>query len=211
MASTERAIVLVCTTLLLAGCFVTRPGGKLAPLPPEPASSIPTLEVTVGDWRLEPTEYGWDMAGGEGRRLNKALLGRWQEQGLISGHSAVKDSRFSEDARYRLTLNGLKAREGVSGWNVLAIPTLIIAPIRMRDTLDLRYSLRDAETGCVFDARVRGSYRTTRELFLIFALPIALRGVNETYDRVAEHVWARLNQQGAFDPHPPCVSDAADG
>jgi len=207
----ERSTALVCAALLLStGCFVTRPGEKLPVLQPSPAPIVPSIETTLGDWRLEPTEFGWDIAGRRGRRLNDALLDRWQEQGLISGFRVVKDSAFSHDARHRLTLSGLIARDPASSWNLPSVLTLRLIPGRMRDTLDLRYSLLDAETGCVFTAHVRDSYTITHQLFLIFALPIAERGLNETYDRLSEHAWERLKAQGAFDPHPPCAAGAGE-
>jgi hypothetical protein len=197
-------LLLACLLLPLTGC-ITSAGHNLDPLEPVAGSLVPAIKDTVGDFRFEMDGGAMVTSERMGRDINEAILDRWHEAGWISSHEYVEASDFGEDARHRMTLAGSMHGESSIAMQILSGLSLLMIPHDVKAKFDLRYSLLDVETGCTFEARVGDSYRQSTQLLLLVVAPISNRGVNETLDRLAEHVYARLHQQGAFDPHPSCV------
>ena len=190
-------VVVVVLSLLASGC-ITRAGGGLAPIEVEPAGPPVSIEQTVGDFAF--TLEGGKLVSSQriGRLLNQQMLGRWKKQGLIADESFVESSRFSGKADYNLTLGGRQFGDSNVALQVLSGLTLFLIPYTVDTRMDLRFTLEDVKTGVKYDAAVSDSYRTTVELFLMFAAPVATRGQQKTINAMADHLYHQLQQAGAF-------------
>jgi hypothetical protein len=178
----------------------------------------PSIEQTVGD-------FSFHLDGGKmissikaGRNVNKLILAQWRKRGFITKESYVKSSQFTGGAEYNLTLTGHQEGQSSVAMQVLSGLTLFLIPYSINTQLDLVYSLEHVETGKTFEARASDSFRSITQLLLFPISPFAMGGIQRTHERLADHLYARLAEQGAFDPaswsdepiDPPTASDSRD-
>jgi hypothetical protein len=62
------------------------------------------------------------------------------------------------------------------------------------------YTLEHVGSGRKFEAKAADSFRTITELLLLPISPFAMGGAMRTYNRLADHLYDQLAEQGAFDP-----------
>ncbi len=181
-----------------SGCFYTIPGNQLPPIDPTAGELKPAIEQTVGDFSF--TLEGGKMVTSNfiGRQLNAALLEVWVENGYIESEKYVKSSNFSGDTDYQLTLSGTQYGESNVVAQFFSGLTLYLLPYSVNQKLDIQYLLEDTASGKKYSAAVEDSYKAWVQLFLVFALPVAQNGENETRERMAKHLYSQLYEQGAF-------------
>jgi hypothetical protein len=199
---------------LTHGCVYTIAGANPPPIaaaapPPAPA---PRIEQTVGDFAF--TLEGGKMVTSNyaGRLLNDAIFKHWKARGYISDATYVDAGKFSGSAPYRLTLSGSQYGESSLLAQFFCGLTLFLLPYSVEQKYDVQYSLTDAASGQTYFASIEGNDTAWVELFLLFALPVAQRGHEETIRRLGDHLYTQLRQQGAFAPlgstPPPTATPA---
>jgi hypothetical protein len=194
---TIRGGVLLALAALATGC-ITSAGGNLPPITPESAPIRPDLEQTVGDFEFTLEGGKMITSNKAGRLLNDEILKRWQKRGYISSQTYVESSGFTGKADYNLTLSGSQYGESSIGMQILSGLTLLLLPYSVDTKYDVQYVLEDVKTGEKFSAAVEDSYKTTVELLLFVAAPIATRGQSKTMDAMADHLYEQLRRKGAF-------------
>ena len=189
----------------MTGCITTA-GNHLIDVTPIPGNVRPPLEQTVGD-------FSFNLDGGKmvtsnkmGRELNDEILGRWEKSGLIADHKYVKSSEFSESSVFRLTLSGHQEGESSIFLQTISGLTLTLIPYSVNSKMDLSYSLRNAESGCVFNAIASDSFNTIIGLLLLPISPFTQGGRTRTYDRIANNLYSQLATQGAFQEQAACAN-----
>jgi hypothetical protein len=205
---TIRCAAMLALAALTTGCM-TRAGGKLPPITPEPAPIRPAVEQTVGDFEFSLEGGKMITSNKAGRLLNDEILKRWQKRGYISAHTYVESSAFTGKSDYNLTLSGSQYGESSIGMQILSGLTLFLLPYTVDTKYDVQYVLENVKTGEKFSAAVEDSYHTTVELLLFLAAPIATRGQSKTMDAIADHLYEQLRRKGAFEAIPPRVAPAA--
>lgn len=187
------------------GCVYTVAGANPPPIaaaapPPPPA---PRIEQTVGD-------FAFTLEGGKmitsnyaGRLLNDAIFKHWKQRGYISEATYVEDGKFTGATPYRVTLSGSQYGESSLLAQFFCGLTLFVLPYSVDQKYDVQYSLTDTASGQTYFASIEGNDTAWVELFLIFTLPVAQRGREETIGRLGDHIYTQLRQQGAFGPLPP--------
>lgn len=196
---------------LTHGCAYTIAGATPPPIaaaapPPPPA---PRIEQTVGD-------FAFTLEGGKmitsnyaGRLLNDAIFTHWKERGYISEATYVDAGKFTGATPYRLTLSGSQYGESSLLAQFLCGLTLFLLPYSVEQKYDVQYSLTDAASGQTYFASIEGNDTAWVELFLLFTLPVAQRGHQETIGRLGDHLYTQLRHQGAFGPPPAAPAAAA--
>lgn len=186
---------------LCTGC-ITVAGDRLVDVQPEAPPRAPIVEHTVG-------EFSFHLSGGKlvtsnkmGRLLNDEILGRWQDEGFISGHSYVKAGAFSGRSEYNLTLSGHQEGDSSVVMQFLSGLTLFLVPYWVKTDMDIRYTLEHVPTGRSHEARAADSHTTVVSLFLLPVAPFTQGGRLRTMDRLANHLYEQLHGQGAFQPAP---------
>lgn len=188
----------------LAGC-ITVAGKNLQDLTPKAPSSAPVVEQTVGDFSFHLDGGKMVTSNKMGRELNYAILERWWESGFITEHTYVKSSQFTDASTYRITLSGHMEGDSSIVLQIISGLTLTVIPYYVDSKMDLRYSVENALTGCVFEANASDSYKTVVGLLLLPATPFAQGGEKRTFERIANHLYDQLASQGAFDPETRCA------
>jgi hypothetical protein len=199
-----RALALLALAPLL-GC-ITMSGDQLKDRSPERRGTSPAIEQTVGDFSFHLDGGKMVTSNKMGRGLNDEILRRWQEDGFIASHTYVKSSQFTDASEFQLTLSGHQEGESSIFLQILSGLTLTVIPYYVDSKMELRYSLKNAETGCVFEASAADSFDTVVGLLLLPATPFAQRGRIRTFDRLADELYFQLASQGAFDSGAPCLS-----
>jgi hypothetical protein len=199
-ASTLSTVSLLLLSMFSTGCIALA-GDNLSDIEPRPAAiPPPSIEQSVGDFSFHLDGGKMVTSNKAGRNVNKMVMDRWQQRGLIATQNYVESSRFTGNAEYNLTLGGHQEGESSVVMQVLSGLTLLIIPYSVNTKFDLVYTLEHVETGKTFQARAADSYRTITELLFFPISPFALGGVTRTYNRLADHVYDQLAAQGAFDP-----------
>jgi len=207
---TTCARALFALPVLLSGCL-TFAGDQLSEIPVEPGTVRPFIQHTVGDFGFE-TDGGEKLAtsGQVGQEINREVLDRWVESGLISQHELVQSSEFTGDIPLRLTLGGRMHAESNVAMQVITGLTLMLIPSSVDYRMSLKFTLEDVESGCTFEATAADSYRTVTTLLLLPALPFSRIGSNRSYALLADHLYSQLAAQGAFSEHAPCETGPAE-
>jgi len=146
----------------------------------------------------------------DGELLGGELMGVWKQRGYIRGAQLVEGGAFSPTSDYRLTLNG-SLRGDTSFWlELLNALTLTLLPYTVTHHYNLQYVLENVRTGQAYEASVQESDETWVEGLLVFALPFAQRGHEETVERMADHLYEQLARQRAFEggEEPMCGGHA---
>ncbi len=203
-----RVLVLV-VAAFLPGC-ITLAGDQLTDLEPRRAANAPAIEQTVGDFSFHLDGGKMVTSNKMGRSLNDVILERWQNEGYIAGDTYVKSGNFTDASTFRLTLSGHHEGESSIFLQIISGLTLTVIPYSVDSQMALVYSLRNAETGCVFEASATDSYRTIVGLLMLPATPFAQGGRIRTFRRLADTLYDGLSTQGAFDPQAPCPGASAD-
>jgi hypothetical protein len=185
--------------LLSTGC-ITRAGGNLEPISPQPPVTKPTIEQTVGDFAFTLEGGKMVTSNRAGRLLNDEILKRWKKGNYIADYSYVPPSSFSGNADYNLTLSGSQYGDSSITAQIFSGLTLLLLPYTVDTKYDVQYVLENAETGEKFSAAVEDSYHTTVELLLFLALPFSTRGQSRTMENMSDHLYDQLRAQGAFGP-----------
>lgn len=188
------------------GCITTA-GGKLAdaPVAERDAASRPAIEQTVGAFSFHLDGGKMVTSNKMGRELNNEILSRWVELGLIEGHTYVKSSGFSAGAAYRLTLEGHQEGESSILLQILSGLTLYAIPHYVNTQMQLTYVLENSASGCRFSASVDESYNTVISLLVAPAMPFLESGRDVSFDRIARHLYAQLDDQAAFSSPPAAM------
>lgn len=189
------------TSLALSGCL-TSAGGALSPLELQAPAGPPEIEYTVGDFEF--TLEGGKMVTSNkmGRELSNAIFERWKKRGYISGFSYVPSGEFTGKTPYQMTLSGSQYGDSSVAAQLLSGLTLLILPYTVDSKYDIQYTLEDTRTGARHSAAVADSYHTTVELFLFLAAPVSLRGADQTWTAMGDHIYQQLREQGAFEEQP---------
>ena len=189
------------TINLLTGCAYITEGTKLGPItPPAPTSFQPDIEYTVGD-------FSYTLEGGKmvtsnfmGKQLNEQILDKWKDRKYIHDYKYVESSAFTGKADYDLTLSGSQYGDSSIGMQILSGLTLFLVPYTVTQSYDLQYTLSDVKTGKKYTSSIEESNKAYAELFLIFALPFAVNNQQTMFERMGDHLYNQLYQQGAFQP-----------
>jgi len=183
--------------LLCSGCFTTA-GGHLAPISPEKPDTQLSLQSTVGDFSM--TLEGGKLVTSEfmGRQLNESLLKVWKDKGYIKKYANVDKGAFTSEVPYHVTLSGSQYGESSIVMQVISGLTLTLIPYTVDTKWDIQYTLEDARTGARYSAGVEDSTSEIVEFLLLPALPWAFRGQQQTFERMADHLYQQLHEQGAF-------------
>jgi hypothetical protein len=189
--------------LPMFGC-ITIGGNQLDDVSPSAGALSPPVEQTVGDFSFHLDGGKMVTSNKMGRLLNDEILNRWQKSGFIAGHRYVKSSEFSDSSVYRVTLSGHQEGESSIFLQIISGLTLLVIPYYVDTEFDLRFSVENAETGCVFEARVTDSYNTIASLLFLPITFFAQGGARRTFDRIASNFYLQLAEQGAFDEHASC-------
>ena len=192
-----RAILVLLASVSLAGCIIVA-DGKLTDISPSPAAFAPTVEHSVardfsvhdGGLELEPARAG--------ARRNGSILERWETEGRIRRPEYVEHEAFTGRADYEITLAGSMNQRRSLWTQVVFALTAGLVPSSSHLALDLHYSARERATGRVFEAKASDSVSVTWETFLVFAAPFAHDGIDQTFTRLANHLYQQLYDAGAF-------------
>jgi hypothetical protein len=203
-----RVVALALAAVAPAGC-ITSAGNHLTDIAPSPGPVRPSIEQTVGDFSLDVDGIKLVTSNKTGRVLNDDLLDRWRESGFIADHRYVESARFSEASVFRLTLEGRLDERSSFFLQIVSGLTLTLVPFPVDSRMNLRYSLANTKSGCVFHAKATDSYRTVACLLLLPAAPFLQEGRTRTLDRIADHLYAQLADQGAFEDHASCGPEPA--
>jgi hypothetical protein len=200
LGSYSRLVGALGLALLCSGC-VALAGDRLPDIEPRPLGIPPlSIEQTVGDFSFHLDGGKMITSNKAGRNVNKMILDRWQRRGLIAKELYVESSTFTGTAEYNLTLAGHQEGDSSVALQVLSGLTLYLIPYSVNTKFDLVYTLEHVESGRNFEARAADSYRTVTQLLLFPITPFALGGAMRTYNRLADHIYEQLAEQGAFDP-----------
>jgi len=200
IAGAARGILAGMVWLALGTGCITRAGGALVRIEPQPAAPAAPgrVEQTVGDFAF--TLEGGKMVTSNkvGRDFNDEILKRWKERGYVAEFEYVPKGAFTGKADYNLTLSGSQYGESSIAMQVLSGLTLLLIPYTVDQRFDVQYTLEEVRTGRRYGATVADSYHTTVELFLFLVAPVSLRGAHQTLDAIADHLYEQLRSKGAF-------------
>lgn len=192
----------------LVGC-VTTSGNQLTDSSPSPGKHRPAVEQTVGDFSFHLDGGKMVTSNKMGREINDEILDHWKKEGFVEDHVYVKSSGFSDSSVFRITLSGHQEGESSIFLQIISGLTLAVIPYSVNSKMDIRYSLENSETGCVFEADASDSYKTFVGLLLIPATPFSQGGKNRTFARLSNSLYGQLAEQGAFDDHERCEKSAS--
>jgi len=183
---------------LASGCTYVTEGIKLGPITPAPNSMQPTVEHTVGD-------FSFTLEGGKmitsnfaGKLINDNVLNAWKDRHYIKDYSYKESGAFSGNADYNLTLTGSQYGESNIGMQILSGLTLFLIPYTVTTNYDIQFTLTDVKSGKKYSANVEESNKAYSELFLLFALPFTAHNQQSMFERIGDHLYHQLYQQGAF-------------
>lgn len=194
-----KSILVWIALALLSGCAYMTEGTKLPPIKPLPASSSPPLiEQSVGDFAF--TLEGGKMVTSNyaGKILNENILESWEDRKYIRDYDYVESGRFTGKADYNLTLSGSQYGASSIGMQILSGLTLFLIPSKTTMSYDVQYTLVDVKTGKKFTGSVEESNKSYIELFLMFAFPFGIINEKNMFERMGDHLYQQLYQQGAF-------------
>ncbi len=196
-----RGLMSLLPLLLASGCVFTVAGSKPPPISAPPAPAVPPrVEHTVGDFAF--TLEGGKVVTSEhvGKMLSSQIMTAWGERGYIAGSHFVDNGNFSRTADYTLTLTGSQYGDSSLFMQFLCGLTMFVIPYTVEQNYDLQYVLEDVRSGTTYSASVQGDDSAWVQLFLLFALPVANNGHQETIGRIADHLYEQFRAQGAFEP-----------
>lgn len=199
--------LLLALSLTTSGCVYTIAGTTPPPIPP-PAPPVfkPRVEHTVGDFAF--TLEGGKMISSEyaGKLLSERLMKAWVERGYVSDAWFVDGGDFNGTADYQLTLTGSQYGDSSLIAQILCGLTLYLLPYSVTQNYDVRYELEEVRSGRRFAATVQGDDEAWVQLFLLFAFPVAQRGLQETANRMADHLYQQFRAQGLFEAPPAAAT-----
>ncbi len=189
---------LILTVLMASGCAYTTEGTKLGPITPPPNTMQPTVEHTVGDFAF--TLEGGKMVTSNfaGKLINENILTSWKDRKYIRDYEYVDAGAFTGKSDYNLTLTGSQYGESSIGMQILSGLTLFLVPYTVTQKYDVQLSLVDVKSGKKYVGSVEESNKTYVELFLLFALPFGAHNEQSMFERMGDHLYNQLYQQGAF-------------
>lgn len=188
--------------LPMLGCITTA-GDQLTSIAPSAPSSPPSIEQTVGDFSFHLDGGKMVTSNKMGRSLNDEVFNRWKKAGFIQSHKYVKSSNFTGQADYNVTLSGHQEGDSSVVMQFLSGLTLFVLPYSVGTQMDLAYTVEHVPTGRQYQAEVSDHFGTVTSLLLLPVAPFFQGGRTRTYQRIADHVFQQLEDQGAFSPEPP--------
>jgi hypothetical protein len=193
-------LLIVGCALASSGCIMMA-GDQLSDIEPRPLKiPPPSIEQTVGDFSFHLDGGKMVTSNKAGRIVNKLILDQWRRRGFITKETYVESSNFTGNADYNLTLSGHQEGDSSVVMQFLSGLTLLILPYSVNTQLDLVYTLEHVNSSKKFEAKAGDSYRMVAELLLLPITPFALGGEMRTYNRLSDHIYDQLAEQGAFDP-----------
>jgi hypothetical protein len=204
-----QACALAALALCLSAC-ITLSADKLRDLSPPEATFKPFVAHSVAE------SFSFHLDGGKmvtsnfaGRAINEAVLERWQAMGRVRGSAYAEHPESAADADYELVLDGTQTGGSSVVMQVLSGLTLLLLPYSVNTEYDLRYTLRERKTGRTFTAGANDGFETVVSLLLLPVSPFFQGGRVRTFNRLGDHVYQELYDQGAFRESP--VSAVAPG
>jgi hypothetical protein len=171
----------------------------LGPMAPPTAPQFkPTVEQTVGDFAYTLADGKMITSTFQGAQLNTEIVGSWKESGYISDARPVENGAFTGAADYDVTLNGSQYGETHVVMQVLSYLTLFLVPYTVTQHYDLRYAVKGAASGQVYNASVQAAETIYVELFLLFALPWSVRNHTANMTLIGNYLYGQLRDEGAF-------------
>lgn len=190
---------LLIVLILLSGCMYITEGTKLPPITALPSSAFqPKIEHTVGDFSF--TLEGGKMVTSNfaGKLVNENILNSWKDRKYVRDHDYVDAAAFTGKADYNLTLSGSQYGASSIGMQILSGLTLFLIPVTTTQNYDLQYTLVDVKTGKKYTGSLEESNKGYMQLFLFFAFPFGVHNENKMFERMGDHLYNQLYQQGAF-------------
>ena len=191
---------LLLTVSWVSGCAYMTEGTKLGPITPPSNALQPMIEHTVGD-------FAYTLEGGKmvtsnyaGKILNEQLLNKWKDKKYIRNYEYVESSAFTGKADYNLTLSGSQYGDSSIGMQIVSGLTLFLFPYTVTQNYDIQFTLTDVKSGKKYTASIEESNKGYIELFLLFAFPFGVHNQQEMFERMGDHLYNQLYQQGAFQP-----------
>jgi len=182
----------------LNGCM-TFSGENLADLEPIKPISSPYIEVGVRNFTAHLDESKELTSHEAARIINDEIMDNWKDNNYISDFTYANNDTFPENAQYKLILKGHQEDTSSIYMRFLSAITFLLIPSRSETSYDLTYELEEVQTEKKYTVQVSDTIRTTTWLIYVFALPFSSIGANNTYERIAEHVYQGFVKQGAFD------------
>lgn len=192
---------IVLTSLMAAltsGCITTA-GDSLSDISPAPPAKSARIEQSVGGFSFHLVGGKMVTSNKMGRTVNDELLKRWKKRGYISSHIYVPSEEFTGKADYNLSLGGHQEGDSSAVLQFFSGLTLFLLPYYVNTKMDLTYSLEHVASGSTFEAAASDSFNTIVGLILLPISPFFQGGRGRTWDRLANHLYEQLSEQGAFD------------
>jgi hypothetical protein len=190
-------LIALLIALSCSGCY-TFAGTKLQSIDPQKPTYLPPMEYTVGDFAFTLEGGKMITSNKAGQLLSDGIMKSWKKRGYIGEWKYVEGGMFSRTADYNITLSGTQYGESSVVMQVLSGLTLYLLPYSVTQNYDLHYTVEEVKTGKKYQAAVQESDEAIVELFLLFALPFAQNGHEETLQKMGDHLYDQLARQGAF-------------
>ena len=179
------------------GC-ITSAGGELKAIQAPPAANPVAIEYVVGDFRFTLEGGKMVTSNKAGRVLSDAIFKNWLKEHYIESFQYVGQTGFSESSEHRLTLSGSQYGDSSVIAQFFSGLTLFVLPYTVDTKYDIQFLYQNTKTGTECSAEVAASYHTIVELLLFVAAPVATKGMNETFDAMAAHLYDQLHQKCGF-------------
>ena len=183
---------------LATGCW-TVPSASRTGIVPGPPPRPGVVVYSVRGFYFAADDGAPKHSTLDGRLLTEEIMEAWSERGYVSSaHDLEDEGPETGKADCALTVSGLqrnRANFWAQGFNLI---TLALLPYRITHEYGIEFRLEDRATGAVYSASASAEDKTWVELFLLFGLPFADRGHDETMRRIGDELYDRLCAQGAF-------------
>lgn len=201
-------LVSICS-LSLTGCLHLSKD-LLPPIDVSPSPFRPFVEYQIApDFRVTTPGHGYIMMATSnkiGRNLMDRALKRWKKQGYIAGFDYINPTRgdFTDESELRLILHGsLEAKSNI-GLQILSGLTLLVVPAYGEQNVDISVTgVRFDDAGGELRANVKEGIDEWVQILLLPVSPLAFVVDAAVADRVSDHIYSQLQEQGAFDDPAP--------
>lgn len=180
------------------GCAYTVAGKKLETISPQKPTYLSTIEHTVGDFAFSLEGGKMVTSNHAGHLLSDGIMASWKARGYVDSIKYVEGGSFSKTADYNLTLSGTQYGESSIAMQLLSGITLFLLPYSVTHNYDIQYTVDEVKTGKKYSVAIQESDEVYVELFLLFTLPFAGDGHQETLQKIGDHLYDQLSRQGAF-------------
>ena len=133
-----------------------------------------------------------------GTVINDEIMENWKDNNYISDFIYTKDENSSGNVQYKLKLRGHQQDTASTLMQFFSAITFLVIPTTKETSYDLIYELEELQTGKKYITAISDYIKTTTWLIYFPALPFSSIGANNTFERIAEHVYQDFVAQGAF-------------